>query len=267
MFRFSEKLIDFQSLRVACVYEISNEIDSRIYIGSTKNFAARFGGHRLELRKNKHRNRHLQRFHNKYGAESLKMRVLQILINPTKEQLIAAEQKYIDALNPEFNINRIADSRLGVKASEETRRKISQAKQNIRYSDEYKQKMSARLSGANNHQFGKQGWLSPNFGKKHKAETIEKMRLNHADFSGANNPNFGRKQKPEATVKARQTRRARQAKTKGYILIYKDNEFVGKGVSLYECAEIIGVDASSVRRAILNKRTCKGFSFVKEKAV
>lgn len=48
----------------------------------------------------------------------------------------------------------------------------------FKHAEEWKQQMSKRFSGSRN----------PFWGKKHTEETREKMRANHADFSGDNNP-------------------------------------------------------------------------------
>jgi group I intron endonuclease len=63
--------------------------------------------------------------------------------------LINFEQKAIDLLNPFYNINKIANSSLGIKRSDETKNKISISlkgkegrNKGYKYSDEYKKRMS-----------------------------------------------------------------------------------------------------------------------------
>lgn len=88
------------------IYCISNNIDNRFYIGSTKNFYVRKRFHFIELKGNYHNNQHLQRFYNKYGKDSLQFKVLEIC--PVND-LISKEQYYIDELKPQFNICKKAD--------------------------------------------------------------------------------------------------------------------------------------------------------------
>ena len=49
------------------IYKILNNINGKIYIGSTKNFNKRWVTHKYLLRLNKHENKHLQYAWNKYG--------------------------------------------------------------------------------------------------------------------------------------------------------------------------------------------------------
>lgn len=83
------------------IYCITNTIDDRIYIGSCKNFRVRKQEHIRNLNKNTHNNIHLQRFVNKYGIDSLKFHIIEF---SKILELVNKEQKYLDSLNPEFNI-------------------------------------------------------------------------------------------------------------------------------------------------------------------
>lgn len=79
------------------VYVITNSIDSRIYIGSSKDLKKRYCYHKSDLIKKKHINRHLQYFVNKYGIETLDF----ILLDECSvEELFIVEQIYLDALEP-----------------------------------------------------------------------------------------------------------------------------------------------------------------------
>ena len=62
--------------------------------------------------------------------------------------------------------------------SEETKKKISEARTGTTLSEETKKKMSVAKSGENN----------PMFGKHHSEEGKKKISENHADFSGENHP-------------------------------------------------------------------------------
>lgn len=82
------------------VYCISNTINKKVYIGSTKCFKTRIGQHLVELKGNYHSNKPLQNFVNKYGIDKLKINILEITdIN----NIIIREQYYLDNNNLKFN--------------------------------------------------------------------------------------------------------------------------------------------------------------------
>lgn len=87
------------------IYCITNTVDNRIYIGSCKNFRVRKQEHIRNLNKNTHNNIHLQRFVNKYGINSLKFYIIEF---SEIIELVNKEQKYLDSLNPHFNISKKA---------------------------------------------------------------------------------------------------------------------------------------------------------------
>lgn len=90
------------------IYCISNIIDNRIYIGSTQCFKRRFTEHLKSLSDNTHNNPHLQKFVNKYGIDSIKFEILEII---ELEDLLIKEQYYLNNFidfNKDFNICKIA---------------------------------------------------------------------------------------------------------------------------------------------------------------
>ena len=154
------------------IYKITNTINNKCYIGSAVNFNKRFSAHKNLLNKNKHTNKHLQASYNLYGSDCFKY---DILCFCSKEDLICFEQKYIDLLQPEYNICKVAGSILGYKHSEETKEKMSLADKGHRnrlgqkghkghkHSEETKEKMSSVKKGNQNH-----------LGHKHSEEVKKK---------------------------------------------------------------------------------------------
>jgi hypothetical protein len=75
----------------------------------------------------------------KYGYLSFEFKVLEIIvakgeandISTQRETLLAAEQKYINMIQPEYNILSNAGSNLGRKLSEITKQKMSTAKKGV----------------------------------------------------------------------------------------------------------------------------------------
>jgi len=141
------------------IYKITNTVDGKFYIGSSTNIFRRWREHKSRLRMGKHHSRYLQNAWNKYGEELFSFEVALLC---EVDDLCRYEQAYIDALKPEYNIavcaeasgrfmsdetkRKIGDSirkcgnhRAGVKLSEETKRKMSEAHKAL-WTEEYKLK-------------------------------------------------------------------------------------------------------------------------------
>jgi len=146
------------------IYKIQSLIKpERLYIGSAVSVNRRKALHFCQLRKNNHHSIKLQNHYNKYGESDLQFSVL---LECPKEQLIAREQDFIDALNPWFNILKKAHSALGYKHTKESLKKISIGRKGKKHSQESKEKISKNRSG-------QYSWWN---GKHHSKQTIEKLR-------------------------------------------------------------------------------------------
>lgn len=165
------------------VYAIRNLLNGKMYIGSAAvDFKQRWRGHRSNLRLNRHHSIHLQRAWNKYGEQYFEFIVLEYctpLLCTTKEQ------KFIDTYRTAncrygYNRNPSAHSRLGIKATDETKAKISEA--NRRRGPDTRAKMSEsqrtrflnpmereKLAAA------KRGRRGNNTGHRHSTETKAKL--------------------------------------------------------------------------------------------
>ena len=132
------------------IYKITNTVTGKFYIGSAVNIKSRWADHRSRLGANKHHNRHLQNSWNKHGEDSFTFEVLEYC---EKERLIEREQFYIDNEKPAYNISPTAGNSLGVKRTDETKRKMSEAKMGNQpwlgrtHSDETKRKISEAKMG------------------------------------------------------------------------------------------------------------------------
>lgn len=108
------------------VYEIRNTFDGKRYVGSAVSFDTRFRAHVNDLRKNKHFNRHLQFAWNKYEEEAFRIGPIIIC---SADDLLFYEQRVLDAFwESLYNVAPTAGSQLGWVPSEETKRKISEAR-------------------------------------------------------------------------------------------------------------------------------------------
>jgi group I intron endonuclease len=104
------------------IYEIYNKLNGKRYIGSATSLYTRQKVHFHYLRHNKHWNSHLQSAYNLYGELVFEFRVLLVC---SKTDLIKYEQYFIDTRKPEYNLCLVANSCLGIKRSQETKKKIS----------------------------------------------------------------------------------------------------------------------------------------------
>lgn len=121
------------------IYKINIKGIKKYYIGSSCNIYNRIIAHRNALKINKHGNQHLQNIINKYGLESLEITILEFC---KVDEQYDREQYYVDLLKPEINIRVVSvNTSLGLKASEETKLKMSLSRKGHITSEETKQKI------------------------------------------------------------------------------------------------------------------------------
>lgn len=120
------------------IYTITNLLDNKIYIGYATNFRKRKGDHISNLRKNKHKNIHLQRAFNRDGESNFKIELLEeynIDILPSMEHYWC---NMLQTHNPEKGYNILPTSEFGLIAhSKETKDKISKSKTGVKLSKEH----------------------------------------------------------------------------------------------------------------------------------
>lgn len=151
------------------LYKITNIVNNKIIIGQSTKLNDRWSQHKSILRKNEHHNPHLQSAWNKYGEKSFKFEIIFVC---APQDLDAAEIKFIkeyDSTDKKIGYN-IQKGGEKVVHSEESRRKISEAKKGSKHSEETKIKMSE----------AKKGERHPNFGKHLSNDTKIKIGKSHA---------------------------------------------------------------------------------------
>ena len=115
------------------IYKITNKLNGRIYIGSSKLFKVRWRQHSKALRNNKHSNKFLQRDFNKCGEEVFVFEIIEGTDGKTKEERLLIEEiyinKYFDSGKECYNFNTWAVAKEGPWSNdpEETKRKLSAA--------------------------------------------------------------------------------------------------------------------------------------------
>lgn len=161
-------------MRISGIYKIQSVIKpERCYIGSAVNINHRWNLHFHSLRKNKHHSQKLQRHFNKYGEKDLQFSVL---LGCNKEDLIKTEQYFIDIYKPYFNGSPTAGSSLGVKRTEEYKKKSSELRKGKKQSQETIQKRINKMIGHNVSFETREKIRISNTNKKHSEETNNKSR-------------------------------------------------------------------------------------------
>ena len=125
------------------IYKITCTANGRIYVGSAVDLERRKHDHFKRLKRGTHSNQRLQNAYNKYGRKAFTFDVLEHVADV--EVLIEREQHYIDTLEPEFNICRVAGSPLGVKHTEETCAKMRKAARERWQDETYREKISKAM--------------------------------------------------------------------------------------------------------------------------
>lgn len=165
------------------IYMWTNLLTGDIYIGQSGDLSKRFRKYfTLSYLKSKE-GFIISRALIKYGYTNFSLSILEYC---DKSDLLVREQYYLDKLNPQYNILKIAGNSLGYKHSQESRDKRSKALKGVytgiksalfgtTYTEETKLKMSLKRGGENNHFYG----------KTHSEEYKELMRqkaLNRKDL-------------------------------------------------------------------------------------
>lgn len=199
--------------RLSAIYTITNVVNGKVYVGCAKDFHERELSHKNKLRYNKHANRHLQSAWNKYGSWNFKFEIYE-LCDPSK--LIDREELVISHLNTTdpsrgYNICKKGTSHLGVKRTDECKKKIGDANRGKIRSPEFCAALSARQIGI------RRGPRSPEVVEKyaskqrgvrrkpHTEETKQKLRKLNLGRKFPNRPPHTdeRKQKISAALRGR----------------------------------------------------------------
>jgi group I intron endonuclease len=138
------------------IYKIINHINGKYYVGSTEDSCRRWKEHKSALVAGRHYSPHLQNAWNKYGEENFAFVWVE---DVPVEQLLDIENIHI-AANPDgYNVAKYADAPgRGRVWTEQSRRKLSEAKMGHPVSDEARQKLR-----------------QANLGKKYSEETRRKV--------------------------------------------------------------------------------------------
>ena len=87
------------------IYKITNIINNKIYIGSSKDVSKRFKTHLRSMKNGTHHSIYLQRAFDKYGEDNFNFSVLYELNE--RDDLFAFESLYINEFKPEYNVGSV----------------------------------------------------------------------------------------------------------------------------------------------------------------
>jgi group I intron endonuclease len=137
------------------IYGIYCSANNKWYIGQTSNFYNRKFTH-FHLLNNQKSNKHLQNSYNKYGKDTFSFIILEEIVldnlsNSEKKTILTqSENKWMeeyDSIKNGFNIRLSAQSNIGLKFSDEVKRKISESLTGKSHSEETKRKISEAKKG------------------------------------------------------------------------------------------------------------------------
>lgn len=126
---------------ISGIYSITNLNNGKIYIGSSVDVRSRFSQHKSGLRKSNHHNRYLQRAWDKYGEGCFEFKVIEVVEDVSV--ILEREQYWIDKYESYdssigYNISPTAGNTTGCMHTDESRKKISEAKKGFKHTDEFK---------------------------------------------------------------------------------------------------------------------------------
>lgn len=147
------------------IYLITNHVNGKIYVGSSRDIYARLRQHFNALIADRHGNIHLQRAWKEYGEDAFSFSIVESVEDETR--LIEAEQVWIDkseAAHRDVGYN-ISPSARGRAMPEEVKAKLRAKRLGGKLTDEHRRKLSESHLGQ----------ISWNKGKRFSEESKKKM--------------------------------------------------------------------------------------------
>ena len=187
-------------MKIIGIYKITNIVTGKCYVGSAVDLKDRFRSHRSKLFLNKHHSPKLQNSYNKHGLDKF---VYEIIEECPKGIIIEREQYYIDlydSYNKGYNSRQKAESMLGFKFSEESKKKMSDSQKGKKRSKESIEKSRQANIGRKMPPDAIEKTRQAKIGKKRSDETKEKLRQ----------ANLGKKHSDETRKKMSESHRAKK---------------------------------------------------------
>lgn len=244
------------------VYEIKNEKNGKVYIGSTKNWKRRKERHIRNLKNENHHNIILQRAWKKYGEEAFNFNVLLKTNQPRKEEQEILDSKEPFPGNGGYNISSSASGGdlISNHPNKEkiVEQKTKQLKKNINALSEKERKEKYGHKKENNG-----NWKGGVYKKRttcdcgnRKEYTAEKCRECY-DKSGKNNPFYGKSHTEKTKQKLREANKGEYNGDQNKQVTNGEETFK----SLGEAARSENVSAGAIHNR-LNKETFPEWKYV-----
>ncbi len=218
------------------IYKILNLINNKIYVGSSINISVRITSHKLNLRKNKHCNTHLQYSYNKYGIENF---IYEVIEYCDENLLLKKEEYYINYfkcldINKGYNISSFSNGRK--RHSKTTIEKISNAHKGKKkvISEEWRKNISKANKGRKNSNIHKENIRKSKIGIKRNT------------FSEEWKTNLG------------------NSRRKFLVSLYKNDVLIKQSISYQEAALFLNVSTQTIDQALKNNYKCKNHNLIQE---
>ena len=161
--KFQRDLIRTDNSSKSGVYAWINKVNQKFYIGSGDPLYLRLSDYYQNWYIRKRSGLPIVRALTKYGMENFSLVILEYT---DPNNLILCEQKWINDLKPDYNINPIAGNSKGYKHTIESVEKMRQASLGRKHTEEVKQNMSNTRKSINN----------PFYGKTHTKKSLALMK-------------------------------------------------------------------------------------------
>ena len=214
------------------IYMWTNKINKKIYIGQSNELSNRFKNYFNFSYINSNINLTINRALIKYGYSKFSLSILEYC---DKSDLLTREQFYLDKLNPQYNILKIAGSSLNLKQSLVTKAKISKSLKGIYVKDK-----SALIGNLHTEETKKLMSLkklkesNPLIGKTHSAKSKELMKQKALSSKHSENTKL-----KMSAISGNPVNIYEKFSTKGF-------KFIGSFVSARRAGKFLGISGTTV---------------------
>lgn len=235
------------------IYKATNKINGKSYIGQTIFSLKERKAQHINETLNKRDNRYFHNAMQKYGFDNFDWKVIHkcgIIEKLNKLEIFYIG--YYDTFKNGYNLTLGGGGNNGYIPSRETRKKMSEARTGMKYSDEAKKRLSE----------SRKGKRPPMYGKKHSEEAKRKMS---ESTKGKNHPNYGKRGKETArygkkhsVISKKKMSESKKDKNNpsARAVIINDEYFD----TIKEAAECLGVIPQTVRNRI--KKQVPGHQYI-----
>lgn len=161
------------------IYKIKNNINDKVYIGSTKDFEKRKSRHLNELRNNKHHSIYFQRFYNKH-IDKIELDFEILLTNLSKEEVTIKEEELIHQYyENSFNVSKCSTGGDLISYHPKKDEIVNKIKNTLKYKHENNLIKMPIMKGEDNHNYKSGEYIKvistcPNCGSQ--KETLNKYK-------------------------------------------------------------------------------------------